>query len=359
MRIAVIGTRGEVPALDGVDRALGEICPRLARRGHEIDVFSDRNGRAITPVEGARMIRLPSVPTGFGPASHALVSSLLTAFRGYDVVNFVAADATGLFTMASKLGLHRTVVSVHGLGRGEPAARFPRLGPETAAARFADVITVVSRRLERFFRDVHGRETIFIPNGIDPATSPPSAEAVVGLGLAPRGYLLVSDRLVPESGIHHVVAALRSLPAGARLAIAETGPGDDAYRAALGGAADPDRVRFLGTVAPPLLDALVAHAHLYVLPSARDEPAPILLQALAHGQAAVVSDLPEHLEMVGADGFSFTSGDVGDLRRVLAWLLDDREVVARMRLRAAATATHRYSWDRIADAYEQVYSSIA
>lgn len=356
MKIAVIGSRGGGPARDGIDKALGEICPRLARRGHEIDVFSDRNGRAVAPVAGARMIRLPSVAIGFGGPSHALVSSLLTAFRGYDVVNFVAADATGLFTMAAKLGLHRTVVSVHGLERaGVPL--LPRLGPETAAARFADVITVVSRRLERFFRDTYGRETIYIPNGVSPAAPPTSPEPVAALGLPPGGYLLAADRLIPESGIHHAVAALRSLP-GVRLAVAETGDGDDAYRADLWRVADHDRVTFLGRVAPALLDALMAHAHLYLLPSSLDEPAPTLLQALAHGRAVVVSDLPEHLDLVGADGFTFTNGDVGDLRRVLAWLLDDPEVVARMRIRAAATAASRYSWDRIAEAYEQVYSSI-
>lgn len=358
MRIAVIGTRGGGPTRDGIDKALGEICPRLVRRGHEIDIFSDRNGNAVAPVEGARMIRLPAVPVGFGAPSHALVSSLLTAFRGYDVVNFVAADTTGLFTMASKLGLHRTVVSVHGLDHPTDGLMIPRLGPESAAARFADVITVVSRRLERFFRDAYGRETIYIPNGVA-AAEIPAAAALAAMGLEPGGYLLLADRLTPESGAHHAVNALETAGSGPKLVLAETGDGDDAYRHHLWQRAGRDRVVFAGRVAPPLLDALIAHAHLYLLPSTAGEPAPTLLQALAYGRAVVVSDLPEHLDVIGADGFTFTSGDVGDLRRVLSWLLDDPEVVARMQVRAAATAVARYSWDRIADAYEMVYSSIA
>ncbi|MGE5537574.1 MAG: glycosyltransferase family 4 protein [Solirubrobacterales bacterium] len=358
MRIAVIGTRGGGPCQDGVDRALAEICPRLARRGHSIDLFSERNGRAIANVTGARTIRMPGMPLGFNDAaSHALISSLATAFRGYDVVNFVAAETSGLFTLAAKLGLHRTVVSVHGLDRpsGFPVA--PLFGPESIAARFADVITVVSKRLERFFRDAYGRETIYIPNGVT-ASPEPDPALVTALGLTPGNYLLIADRMVASSGAHDAVTAINTLAGNCKLVLAELGDGDEAYRHALWRDADHDRVVFVGRMSGPVLEALMAHAYLFLLPSTADEAPPTLLQALAHGRAVVVSDQTEHMDVVGAEGFTFTSGDPMDLKRVLAWLLDDPEVVARMRLRAGATAATRYCWDRIAEAYEQVYLSI-
>jgi glycosyltransferase involved in cell wall biosynthesis len=357
MRIAVIGMRGAGSSPDGIERALTEICPRLTRRGHEIDVFSERNGRSIADISGTRVIRLPAMLPGMGEAAaHAMMASLVTACRGYDVVNFCAGEPGGLFSLIAKLGLHRTVVSVHGLDH--PSAPPSLFGPESVAARFADEITVVSRRIERHFRAAYGRETVYIPNGVSQSPAVPAATPLTALGLPPRGYLLFADRLVPESGCHLLIEAVNAIPQGHRLVVAETGSGDDGYRTMLLGQADPTKVLFAGPAGGEVLDALMAHAHLVVLPSLAEEPPATLLQALAHGRAAVVSDEPGHLDVIGSDGFTFTSGDAGDLRRVLAWLVHDEEVVTRMEVRAAATAATRYCWDHIAESYEQVFASV-
>jgi glycosyltransferase involved in cell wall biosynthesis len=106
------------------------------------------------------------------------------------------------------------------------------------------------------------------------------------------------------------------------------------------------------------LDALMAHAYLYVLPSLADDTSDFLLRALAHGRAAVVSDLPGHLDVAGGDAFTFTGNDVDDLWRVMGWLLADPAAVDHMERRAAAAAASRYCWDRIAEAYELVFSSV-
>jgi glycosyltransferase involved in cell wall biosynthesis len=214
---------------------------------------------------------------------------------------------------------------------------------------------VVSRRLERHFRDLYGRETVYIPNGVGRVAMPNKAP-LADLGLASRNYMLFADRLVPESGCHLLLDAADAFPG--LLVIAETGPGDQIYRDSLIARATPTKVVFAGPTGVAALDGLMAHAHLFVLPSVAEEPPTTLLQALAHGRAVVVSDVAGHLDMVGADGFTFTSGEVGDLCRVLAWLAHDEEVVTRMEVRAAATATTRYNWDRIAESYEQVFASV-
>lgn len=358
MRIAVIGARGGAPAQQGIHRTLLEICPRLAQRGHDIDVFTETNGHAIAPIEGTRLVRVPNLGFGVNEASaHAVLSSLLGAVRGYDVINFCAAQSDGLFTLAAKLGLHRTVVSVHALAPDRPRLS-PLLAPETAAARFADAITVVSRRLERHFRERYGREAFYIPNGLPAVAGRADPAPVRELGLVPGRYVLMADRMVPGSGFHLTLAATADLPAGLRLVIAETGDGDGEYRARVEALADPRQVVLAGPLPPGHLDALMAHAYLFLLPSQADEPPPSLMEALARGRATMVSDLREHLDLVGADAFTFTSGEVADLRRVLVWLANDSGVVREMERRTAATVASRYSWDRIAEAYELVFSSV-
>lgn len=357
MRIAVIGTGGAAgPARDGVEQALRELCPRLAGRGHRIDIFSERNGHALPVVDGARRISLPHLPMVLGTASpHAVLSSLISACRAYDVVNFFAAESGSLFTLAARLGPHRTVVSVHGCQQPPLAAK----GPGALAARYADAITVSSRRLERAFRETFGRDAIYIPNGVEPPAAGADPKLLARWNLKPEAYLLFADRLTPETGAHLAIAAANLLSGTMPLVVAQTGVGNDpAYAARLHAMARPGRIIFAEPVARPLLDALMGHAYLYVHPSQAEEAPETLLASLAHGRAAVVSDVAEHLEVMAGDGFTFTAGDVGDLRRVLAWLQADPEVVARMRMRAATSVVKRFCWDRIADAYEHVYKAI-
>lgn len=353
MRIAVIATLGpHGPARDGIDKALAQVFPRLVGRGHRVDVFCERKGRPSLPLSGARVWALPRLPLDWGQSSpHAVLGSLLTGLGAYHVVNFIAAQPCGLYSMAARLGRGRVVVSIHGDGEMS--------GPLALAARFADAVTVSSRRLERLFRQNFGRDAVYIPNGVDP---PGTAEADVALlrplGLRPGGYVLFADRLEPETGAHMAIAAATALPPDCRLVVAEVGGGDAEYVRQLRQGADPARIVFTGRVDPPLLDALMGHAYLYLLPSQADEAPETLVASLTHGGAVVVSDVPEHLDVVGGDGFTFTAGDVGDLRRMLSWLTADPEVVARMRRRAADSAAGRFGWDRIVDAYEQVYKAI-
>jgi glycosyltransferase involved in cell wall biosynthesis len=352
MRIAVIETLGPQGLVnEGIDKALCEVCPRLARRGHRVDIFRERRAKTDMAPGGIRVIRLPRLPLAWGGGTpHALFSSLLAAMAGYQVVNFFAAGPDGLFSLAAKLGRTRSVVSVHHM-EGDFA-------PVRRAARFADAITVPSRRLERMFRDNLGREAIYIPNGIDPPPRPADSGLLRPYGLEPGSYVLFADRLEPETGAHMAIAAAPALPPGRPVVVAQVGGGDAEYVRQLRLGCDPARVVFTGPVAPPVLDALMGHAYLYLHPSQADEAPETLLASLTHGCAVVVSDRPEHLDVVAGDGFTFTTGDVDDLRRVLSWLGADPEVVARMRARAALSATDRFGWDRIADAYEQVYRAI-
>lgn len=352
MRIAVIGTLGPPgPARDGIDKALSEICPRLVRRGHRVDLFCERRGRPSGSLDGARIVGLPHLPLAFGQASpHAVLGSLLAVLGGYHVVNFIAAEPAGLYSMAARLGRGRVVVSLHDLER--------TVGPAALAARFADAVTVSSRRLERLFRQTFGRDAVYIPNGVDPPGRAADAGLLRPFGLAPDSYVLFADRLVPETGAHMAIAAVNALSPGHKLVITEVGGGDDEYGRQLRQGADPNRIVFTGQVAQPLLDALMGHAYLYLLPSQADEAPETLLASLTHGRAVVASDVPEHLDVVAGDGFTFTAGDVDDLRRVLSWLTADAEVVVRMRRRAAEHGAGRFGWDRIADAYEQVYKAI-
>lgn len=355
MKIAVIGSRGLQAEYGSIDRVLAELCPRLARRGHRIDLFCDKAGGEAAPADGVTLIGLP----GFAgrqvdSLSRAAVATAMCLWRNYDIIHF-CAEESALFSPLAKAGLSRIVVTLS--GEETPGPGLARRTAEAAAAYFADRITVMSRSLEARVRLAYGREPVFIPNGITLKTERPDPAPLARFGLQPGGYVFFASRLVRENGCHDLIEAFGAIASDKKLVIAGGGRGIDPYRRSLRQMADPERVVFTGPVGGKTLDALFGHAYLVTLPSHGGPPAPALLEAIGHRKAILLSDTPEHVEITGGQGFTFTVGCPGDLKRMLSWLLNDPAVVAAMEERVAATAA-RFCWDRVADSYERLFASL-
>lgn len=65
----------------------------------------------------------------------------------------------------------RVVVTIHGLDWqrakwGGFATRFLKYG-ERNAAKYADEIIVLSKNVQNYFKEKYGRDTVFIPNGVE------------------------------------------------------------------------------------------------------------------------------------------------------------------------------------------------
>jgi glycosyltransferase involved in cell wall biosynthesis len=126
--------------------------------------------------------------------------------------------------------------------------------------------------------------------------------------------------------------------------------GDGPLRPSLEREAAPS-TRFLGHRAD--VSRLLAAADFYVLMSRREGLSFSLLEAMAHGLPAIVSDLPENVEAVGETGIPVRSGDeealavalrrlAGDARerhalgesarRRIARLFDARDMIERTRV---------------------------
>jgi glycosyltransferase involved in cell wall biosynthesis len=80
---------------------------------------------------------------------------------------------------------------------------------------------------------------------------------------------------------------------------------------------------------------------------------------MAAGICVVVNDTPENLETIADSGFSY-SGGVGaaGLRPVLERLLKDPALVMQQAQRGRERARASYSWESVADAYEQLFREL-
>jgi glycosyltransferase involved in cell wall biosynthesis len=109
-----------------------------------------------------------------------------------------------------------------------------------------------------------------------------------------------------------------------------------------------ERVHFAGPVALEDLPTYYRAADLYLTASRSDGSSVSLLEAMACGLPAVVSDIPGNREWVSTDvnGWRFTPGRPDALADGLRAAFAARESLAEMGRRARSIAEARADWDR-------------
>ena len=396
MRISLLGTRGVPAAYSGFETAVENIGARLAAHGHVVTVYCRPHmveGRYRT-YRGMRLVYLPTVPSKhLDTFVHTFLSTLHMAFvaRPHVAVYFIAGNSP--FAGLSRLLGVPSALNVDGLDSqrakwGGAAKRYLRWA-ERAAPRLASAVITDSRSVQDLYRDEFGAETTYIPYGADldepaghsPASAAgpvpaaaPAATAPAGardaapaatpsvmqrFGLQPRGYLLFVGRLVPENNAHVLAEAYARLQTDLKLVIVGDAPYADDYRAGLAAFAG-ERVILTGYVFGEGYRELARNAAVFVVPTEVGGTHPVLLEAMAAGNAVVVNDHAPNLEVVGDAGVSYRGEDgAPGLATVLAELLQDPERIAELRRRARLRARRLYSWEAVTNAYEALARSLA
>lgn len=358
MKLAMIGSRGITSNYGGIEKVLDELCPRLVGLGHEVDVYSSAGVR----LEAGGLRAIPVRSFGGKHLENITRSALATlqalGGRRYDIVHFHAIGP-GVLSLLTAALRQKSVVTMHGLdwrrAKWNEAAKLALRAAEQAAIGCASGVTVVSRSLDGYYRDRHGIEPCFIPNGMPEKGHAPLGAFARSLGLEEGSYLLFASRLVPEKGCHELIEAFARVPTAKKLVIAG-GAGEPAYMGRLKRMADPARVVFAGHRVGDELAQLFSNAYLFVLPSHVEGMSNALLEALAHRRPVLVSDIEENAEVVEDLGFYFSAGDVADLAERIAGLLGDPASVERMRAQLARA--RRAGWDGVARRYDAFYREL-
>lgn len=368
MRIAVIGTRGVPSAYSGLETVTERLYAILADRGHQVTVYC-RSGTVLGEdgaYRGIRQVRIPAFPRrSVETLSHVGASLAHAMLRGeYDLVHLQAL-APGLFAPLKNLWRTATVSTIHGLDWQR--AKWKGLGgsvlhrAERSLVRHVDDIAVVSRDLERYFRETYGKPTTYIPNGVN-ETAPDfhAGEAILTrFGVARGRYLVYVGRLVPEKRVEDLIRGFRRVKTDCKLLLVGEGGYTDDYVTALQSlAADDHRVQFAGRQEGEVLEALFSNAAMFVLPSELEGLPSALLEAMEFGVAAVVSDIPPHRELLGqTPGYDLffppknTDALVARIERVLA----NPDAYRAVALRAQEFVRREFSWGAIADRTERFY----
>ena len=216
----------------------------------------------------------------------------------------IHAEGPAFFCWIPKLFGKRVICTIHGLDwdrekwRGSVASKFIR-GGEKNAVKYADEIIVLSKDVQKYFLETYGRETHFIPNGVNRPEVREAKLITDHFGLEKDSYILFLGRLVPEKGIRYLVEAFKNVKTDKKLVIAGGSSDTDSFMEELKELAKgDDRILFTGFVQGAMLDELYSNAYIYTLPSDLEGMPLSLLEAMSYGNCCLVSDIPECTEVV-------------------------------------------------------------
>ena len=357
VRIAILGTRGVPARYGGFETFAEELGARLAARGHQVTVYGRSNWvlRGIRRHRGMDIVRLPAPRSKYlETVVHTLFAAFAVVPRRFDVVYVCnVANAPALLVLLATR--KRIVLNVDGLEWQR--AKWNVLGRTYyrfcawLATRLPVHIVTDARVIQDFYRQHYGRASDYFAYGTDLV---PVADdgTLARLGLEPGRYVLYVSRLEPENNADLVVDAYAGVKTELPLALVGDAPHASDFIARLRAAAARDpRVKLLGAHYGSEYQVLRSHAAAYVQATEVGGTHPALVEAMGFGNAIAANDVPEHREVL-ADAGLYYSGAAG-LTDALQRLLDQPELAATVRARAATRARELYDWDTIATDYER------
>jgi glycosyltransferase involved in cell wall biosynthesis len=361
LRVAFIGGRGVISKYSGIETYYEEVGKRLAQMGHEITVYC-RNyfTPALAEHNGMRLVRLPTVRSKhFETVIHTLLSTVHALTRRYDVVHYHALGPA-LFSFLPRLVGKKSAVTVQGLDWqrkkwGGLASAVLRLG-ESASVRLPNGTMVVSQTLRQRYRETHGVEAFYVPNGgVLRERSEP--RAILEWGLEPCKYVLFLGRFSPEKGCHLLVEAFEQIDTDVKLVMAGAASYCDDYSRELRTHAS-DRILMLDWVSGDTLEELLTNAMVFVLPSDLEGLSLALLDAMGAGLCVLTSDVPENCEVVDGAGFTFQRGSAADLADRLRFLIANPTVREAAGRTAKKRIEEQYQWQKVAEEIEKAYFTV-
>ena len=367
MAIAMFGQK-RLSREGGIEIVVKELCTRMAKNGYTVTCYN-RSGHHVsgaeydkkTEYEGINQKCVPTIEKkGLAAVSSSFFAALYSAFGKYNVVH-IHAEGPAFFSWLPKLLGKRVIVTVHGLDwqrekwKSGFGSKFIKQG-EKNAVKYADEIIVLSKGVHDYFRNQYGRETRFIPNGVNRPEIRKAELITDKFGLTKDSYILFLGRLVPEKGIRYLVEAFKNVKTEKKLVIAGGSSDTDSFMKELKELAKDDkRIIFTGFVQGQMLEELYSNAYIYTLPSDLEGMPLSLLEAMSYGNCCLVSNIQECTEVVEDKALIFKKSNVQDLQNKLQEACDHAEKIMELKQQAADYICKKYNWDDVVEETLKLY----
>lgn len=390
MRILHIVTAFPRQSGDPIAPWLVELLQRLRARGHDVEVLtSSYRGLGDQDHAGIPVYRFRYFPARWERLTHeetapdrmrrSLLYAIMPVFflasgmrraralahKGrYDIVHVHWPMPMALLGWAARRGRAMPMVTTfYGIELRWVQSRLPFLKwlVRWAARASAQAVAISSYTAREL------RKLINVPIEVIPYTAelPPPSPMSAGARANERCILFVG-RLIERKGVSHLIRALgtirRQIPA--RLVVIGDGPERARLEQVTREMGMAEHVEFRGRVSDEELRLAYAAADLFVLPSVLDARQDteglgvVLLEAMNYGVPVIASDIGGITDIVLHEqtGLLVPAGDEGALASALSRVLGDGALSRRLGEAGRKRLHDAFSWDRIVDQWENVYT---
>ena len=378
------------PYRGGMGNVASEYVERLRARGHNVHVFTIRKddvggnppgsplGKGGADADPKYVHRIPSI-VHMGNA--AALPSLFHRMKGFDLVHLHYPFFGGsepviiLKALRSDQGLVMTYhmdAVVSGV-KGAIFSAHRRLMFPWLMSR-VDRILVSSQDYSdtSALAEIGGLDDRIEvhPFGVDLERFHPGEEPELrqelGIGVDQPVLVFVGglDAAHHFKGLTELFAAVDLLKSSFDWKLVIVGQGElrASYEAQVADLGLQERIVFAGGVSDEDLPRYYRMADVHVFPSTKRAEAfgLVALEAAASGVPSIASSLPGVRTVVqdGATGLLVTPGDVEELSRAIATLLEQQDVRERFGAAARDRAEQEFAWGPLVDRLEEVYRSV-
>lgn len=362
MKLAILGTRGIPAEYGGYETFAEELAVRLAQRGHEVTVFCEKGqGNTDKSYKGVRLeyVHAPSL----GPLSIVWFDThcMLRVGGNYDVAYLLGYGA-GAFVWVPRI--FKTPMWVNMDGLEWKRSKWPWYGRaylkinEWCAAKFSSGMIADAEGMRLYLRDAYGSGPAIemISYGADLVDAPPSAALLESFGLTPQNYYLVVCRLEPENHVKEIIKGFNLSNTDKQLIVVGNSDANTPYvREILLTAGE--KVRFVGSCYDKQkLQAVRYFAFAYFHGHSVGGTNPSLLEAMGCGNQVIAHDNVFNREVAADAAEYFLSPS--DIPAIIESFEKDNAGAAKRSEIAHERIRSIYSWDRIADQYEQLFQPL-
>ena len=372
MKIAMIGHK-RVPSREGgVEIVVEELSTRLVKNGHQVDIYNrkgknvqdkraDLKNKKIKEYMGTKIITIPTInKKGIDALVYSFFASIKASFKKYDVLPYHAEGSCAMLWIPHILK-KKIVVTIHGLDWqrskwGGFASKYIKFG-EKMAVKYANEIIVLSKGVQEYFKETYGRDTIFIPNGVNKPTIRKPEIIKERYGLNKDEYILFLARIVPEKGLDYLIEAYNNLNTDKKLVIAGGASHTNSYLDTIKEKANKNKnIILTGFVQGKELDELYSNCYIYCLPSDVEGMPISLLEAMSYGKNCVVSNIEENTQVVENMATTFEKSNSEDLTKKLIDVLEGKNRKTEKELQDYIL--NKYNWDEITNITQKLYYRI-
>ena len=388
MKIAMLGHK-RIPSREGgVEIVVEELAVRMAQMGHEVTVYNrkgehvagiyedSKNRKKSFSYKGVEVKTAWTLPNkSLNAVVYSFFATIRAAMSQAEIVHFHAEGPCAMIPIAKIFG-KKCIATIHGLDWkrakwGGFATRFLLFGEKTAA-KYADEVIVLSKDVQKYFKETYNRDTLLIFNGVNKPEHREPKIITMRYALKGNDYLLFLARLVPEKGVHTLLEAYRKSGVGLPLVIAGGVSHSSDYAAKIYAMSEEinreaeqlhtdQKVILTGFVQGTELEELYSNAGVYILPSEIEGLPLSLLEAMSYGNLCITSDIPENTDVIGAYGMSFPVGNVEALSTTLKEIADNMDVLRKQKTYGkeaiANFVLEKFNWEEVTKRTIECYES--